>query len=153
MKIWVVCTILFISSTFIGHRFFLTYYSTYRVKETLKAITRGTLAKNQWFYIPKLDQKARMIRRVSSDILYAYCLFDLSEGNVSVGLEPWGQFQSASIFSLSSDHYYSVRSIEGEALNFTITRKDFPAQKGFIMMRRLAHGKSSHRLEDICKKI
>ncbi len=137
----------------LGYWIFLWSYPYIRVHQTLSAITRGSFRENIWFYIPKLDDRNREVPRTSSDVLYAYCLFDLSEGDVMVELAPWGKYQSASIFSLNSDHHQTVRSLEGLPVKFVLRKKDFPFDEGFIMMRRLVWDKNTHLLNDRCKRL
>lgn len=136
-----------------GFEFFLRAYPYYKVNETFKFMTNGTFERYHWFYIPRLSGASKGIRRVSGDILYGYCLFDLEEGDVEIKVPAWNQFQSASVFSMNSDHYLSERSLDGKALNFKITKKSVPFSRGFIMLRRLATNSKSHIKNLECKKL
>ncbi len=153
MRLTFLCVLISLASFWGGHEISLRVYPYYKVRETFASITRDSFTRFKWFYISRLNGESRLIRRVSSDILYAYCLFDLGEGDIQVNIPAWNRFQAAAVFSMNSDHYLSHRSLTGEALNFTLAKSDLPFQKGFIMLRRLSPGNKDHEKNLECLKI
>jgi uncharacterized membrane protein len=117
-----------------------------------KAIERiGGGATNVWRLADRVTPESRQIVRPSPDFAYAACSYDLSEGPVTIHVEPWNTYWSLSLYADNSDNFFVVddREVRG-GVTITLVQHGraapedaprvvrSPSARGIALIRRLA---------------
>jgi uncharacterized membrane protein len=117
-----------------------------------KAIERiGAGGSNAWRIADRVTPDSRQIVRPSPDFAYAACSYDLSEGPVTIHVEPWGAYWSLSLYADNSDNFFVVDDREvREGVTITLVQQGratpegaprvvrSPSVRGIALIRRLA---------------
>lgn len=105
---------------------------------------------NEEGHAPAIDETARSVVRPSPDILYSGCLFDVSNGpmTVTAPAPPDGGYASVSFFDSRTNNFAVVndREMEGGVVTITLAARgeasgddviEAPTDTGLILYRRI----------------
>jgi len=106
---------------------------------------------NHWTMAPRVTPERRAIVRPAPDFAYSACVYDVSDGPVTIRVEPWSDYWSLSLYGANSDNFYVVgdRDVRaGGEITLVRHRRDAPQDaeqvvvspsgRGIALIRRLA---------------
>lgn len=70
---------------------------------------------NVALYPPRADAESRAIVRPSPDLLYASCVFDLSEGPIRIAADVADGYWSLSLYAANTDNFFVVNDRSAES--------------------------------------
>lgn len=118
----------------------------------MKRIAERGAGVNAWSFSPPVDAANQSIVRSSPDLLYAACVYDLSDGPVRVTVAPGADYVSVSVFAPNSDNVFVLNDRQAPG-GFDLLLTDDPAsapkgpwrvveapRRGLVLQRRLASG-------------
>lgn len=107
---------------------------------------------NQWAHAPRTTADSRGVVRPSPDLAYSACVFDLSDGPVSIAAGDWDGYMSVSLYGANTDNFFVISDREApDGVNILLARPGqtlpentsaaiifSPSQRGVALVRRLA---------------
>jgi uncharacterized membrane protein len=117
-----------------------------------KAIERiGAGGSNAWRVADRVTPESRQIVRPTPDFAYSACAYDLSDGPVTIRVEPWSAYWSLSLYADNSDNFFVVDDREARnGVTITLVQRGrrapedaprvvrSPSERGIALIRRLA---------------
>jgi len=125
--------------------------------KAIERISAGSA--NVWRVADRVTPESRQIVRPSPDFAYSACSYDLSEGPVTIHVEPWSAYWSLSLYADNSDNFFVVDDREvREGVTITLVHQGraapedaprivgSPSARGIALVRRLAPAPDDHAL-------
>ncbi|MBC7767845.1 MAG: DUF1254 domain-containing protein [Phycisphaerales bacterium] len=126
-------------------------YAAPRVMMNVAIDRIGAGGSNVWRLAERVTPASRQIVRPSPDFAYSACVFDLSEGPLTISAAPWSQYWSLSLYAANSDNFYVIDDREAHyGAGITLIRRgkarpdgaatvvESPSERGIALIRRLA---------------
>ncbi|MEZ5994475.1 MAG: DUF1254 domain-containing protein [Hyphomonadaceae bacterium] len=126
-------------------------YATPRVLMAVAFDRIGAGGFNTWRPADRVTALSRQVVRPSPDFAYSACVYDLSEGPVTISAGPWGAYWSLSLYAANSDNFYVIDDREARrGAAITLIRRgrshpddaqtvvESPSVRGIALIRRLA---------------
>lgn len=106
---------------------------------------------NTWHTAERVTPLSRTIVRPSPDFAYSVCAYDLSDGPLTIQIDPWQSYWSLSLYAANSDNYFVIDDREARrGAEITLVRDErqipddaarpieSPTTRGIALIRRLA---------------
>lgn len=111
----------------------------------------GAGGANAWHVADRVTPLSRSIVRPSPDFAYSACAYDLSDGPLTIRVNPWQHYWSLSLYAANSDNYFVIDDREARrGAEITLVRRgsrapddvvqpvQSPTTRGIALIRRLA---------------
>lgn len=120
---------------------------------------------NVMVHSPQTSETSRTIVRLSPDLAYSSCAFDLSKGPVRVKAAKASDYMSVSVYAANSDNIFAVNDRQApNGVDLIIIGKgqaapsgaalvvQSPTQRGIVLERRLAPSAETFAAADLARK-
>ncbi len=89
-------------------------------------------AVNRFVFGGPVTPESRAIVRPSPDLLYASCVYDLTEGPLRIRVAPWDDYVSLSLYAANTDNYFTAndRVAAGAPIEIALVARGQPAPQG-----------------------
>lgn len=130
---------------------FAIIHATPRVLMGVAIERLGAGGANLWRFADRVTPLSRAIVRPSPDFAYSACVYDLSQGPLTMRVARWDAYWSLSLYGDNSDNYFVVDDREARnGVEITLVRRghrppdgaarviESPSSRGIALIRRLA---------------
>jgi len=118
-----------------------------------------------WRHAPRTTAESRGIVRPSPDLAYSACVYDLTDGPVSITMAPSVDYWSLSLYAANSDNYFTRNDRAApDGVKITLIRKggaapegaetivESPSLRGVAIQRRLAPNAAAFANADAARR-
>ncbi len=142
---------------------FAVIFATPRVMMDVAFERLSEAGVNVWRIADRVTPLSRTIVRPSPDFAYSACVYDLSDGPLTLRVAPWQSYWSLSLYAANSDNYFVIDDREarsGAEIVLVRNRRDAPpaaalvavspSSRGIALIRRLAPTSAAYdRAKDV----
>lgn len=165
-----IATALFIAFAAAGHWAALDMAPKKIMEKAMTGLQGAAGGPNQWSHGARTSSESRRVVRPSPDLAYSVCVYDLTDGPVRIGVQPWEDYVSLSLYAANTDNFFVIndRDMGPDGYQAVLTMADqtapktelpvliSPSLRGVVLTRRLAPDAFSFeradeaRRDDIC---
>ncbi len=98
--------VMLIIAAAVTHLLVLKASPSFVMSKARSAFQEGGMSLNHWVGSPRITPQTQTVVRPSPDLAYAICLFDVSDGPVSISAPAWDEYGSLSIFDEQTNNIY-----------------------------------------------
>lgn len=167
---WAFPVAIFVVALIVGHLLVLSRIPVWKMEGAMDQISRDGKRINRWIEGDQPSPETRGVVRPARNLVYSICIFDLSNGPLSIHVEPWSSYWSLSAYATNTDNFATWNDrTDPQGVDLTLLGPDISApasatnpfrsrsDKGVLVVRRLVtdYQKSRPALErvreeDIC---